>query len=244
MQETATTSPSPPAYFNFSPLKTPMVLILQGGYSTHHPSAVVAFIPIKRCFLFFSSCSPAFWYFQHFRSWIIFCEFFFPPSSWSTLTTHYLLIRNSFHSAYKYSCARNLSIYKFTRTRTIFKQKPAKKSREMPLHLLHRNPDFNMRLIKEWFIYLDHQQLKVHTPNQDTEFLWMESRLISVNTSSTPGSWRDQAVSWTWLGPGLYQINFYFLLSSTASVQVAITTHHCKDGQIQLLPDFRGREET
>lgn len=119
-----------------------------------------------------------------------------------------------------------------------------KKSREMPLHLLYRNPDFNMRLIKEWFIYLDHQQLKVHTPNQDTEFLWMESRLISVNTSSTPGSWRDQAISWTWLGPGLYQINFYFLLSSTASVQVAITTHHCKDGQIQLLPDFRGREET
>lgn len=25
---------------------------------------------------------------------------------------------------------------------------------------------------------------------------------------------------------------------------MAITTHHCKDGQIQLLPDFRGREET
>lgn len=70
----------------------------------------------------------------------------------------------------------------------------------------------------------------------------MESRLTSANTSYTLGSSRGQAITWTLLGPDFYQINFNFLLSAAGIVQVATTTHHCMDGQIQLLPDFRGRQ--
>lgn len=70
----------------------------------------------------------------------------------------------------------------------------------------------------------------------------MESRLTSANTSCTLGSSRDQAITWTLLGPDFYQIHFNFLLSAAGIVQVATTTHHCMDGQIQLLPDFRGRQ--
>lgn len=68
----------------------------------------------------------------------------------------------------------------------------------------------------------------------------MESRLTSANTSSTLESSRDQAITWTWLGPDFYQIHFNFLLSAAGIVQVTTTTHHCEDRQIQLLPDFRG----
>lgn len=70
----------------------------------------------------------------------------------------------------------------------------------------------------------------------------MQSRLTSANTSYTLGSSRGQAITWTLLGPDFYQIHFNFLLSAAGIVQVATTTHHCMDGQIQLLPDFRGRQ--
>lgn len=89
-------------HFNFSPFTTPVVLILHCGYSTRHPNAVVAFIPVQG--LLCSSCySPAFGIFKISEARL------FPVNSSFLHPTHSLpqciICSIGTHSVGAYNCA-------------------------------------------------------------------------------------------------------------------------------------------
>lgn len=94
MQETTDTSLSPPP-FQLFPLDNSRGADFALRIFYTSSKRCCGFHPCTRASLQFLLFS-CFWYLQNFRSQIISCKFFSPPSNSFTPTMHYLLNRNSF----------------------------------------------------------------------------------------------------------------------------------------------------